>query len=538
MVITPQTEIRLLQCPLEADNLHQIKFSSKTDQYNYFNGLTSLTVDNCTYARENGNLRIPVNYDSAIKYNYVMYQNEAYSDKWFYAYITGYTYMNNDTTAIEIKTDVYQTWQFDFIWKQSFIEREHVNNDQIGLHTIPENLELGDYVCNGQVVDSTLATGLSDLCYVMCSTTDIALDPNSGKMSPTYGANYNGIYSGVLYSRFDSGAGFALLKEVFDGAGQGDAIVGLFMAPKFLAQPTSGSDIRVLPSNTPDVKTLTVAKKRTLDGYSPVNNKLKCYPYCYLLASNNNGASAIYKYEYFRSAGEAVSENCYFNVYSVLCPGCSIRLVPRNYKNLLFNDEEGLNLGKFPVCNWTTDMYTNWLTQNSINQSTNMIMGGVSAAAGTALLLSGGGTIAGVGMIAGGAAAIAHSLGEKNKAELTPPQANGNLNCGDVINASSSNKFMFYQMSIKSEFASIIDKYFTMFGYQVNRVGIPLQNSRSQWNFIKTNGANIEGEDIPQVAINELKEIFNTGVTLWHNADNIYNYNLSNNIVQGSDKHV
>ena len=86
-------------------------------------------------------------------------------------------------------------------------------------------------------------------------------------------------------------------------------------------------------------------------------------------------------------------------------------------------------------------------------------------------------------------------------------------------------------MSIKSEFAQIIDKYFTMFGYQVNRVGVPLQNSRSQWNFIKTNGANIEGEDVPQLAINELKQIFNNGVTLWHNPANIYNYSLSNNIV-------
>lgn len=531
MVITPQTEIRLLQCPLEADNLHQIKFSSKTAQYNYFNGLTSLTVDNCTYARENGTLRIPVDYDTAIQYNYVMYQNEAYSDKWFYAYITGYTYMNNDTTAIEIKTDVYQTWQFDFTWKQSFIEREHVDNDQIGLHTIPENLELGDYVCNGRVVDEDFSTAVEDLCYVMCSTTDSFLDPDSGKMGPTYGGMYNGLYSGVLYSRFDTGAGFQLIKEIFDGAGQGDAIVGLFIAPKFLAQPTSTLDYRVQTSSTPNIQHITVAKKRTLDGYSPVNNKLKCYPYCYLLASNNNGASAIYQYEYFRTAGESVSENCNFVVYSALCPGCSIRLVPQSYKNLLVNPEEGLNLGKFPICNWTTDMYTNWMTQNSVNQGISYAASAGSIIGGTALLLSGGGTLAGVGMIAGGVAGISKTMAEQRKASLVPPQASGNLNAGDVVTAAGLNNFNFYQMSIKSEFAQIIDKYLTMFGYQVNRVGIPLQNSRSQWNFIKTNGANIEGEDMPQVAINELKEIFNNGVTLWHNAANIYNYSLSNNIV-------
>ena len=531
MVITPQTEIRLIKCPLEADNLHQIKFSNATAQYNYFHGLTSLSVDNCTYARENGTLRIPVSYDVAIRYNYVMYQNESYSNKWFYAFITNYTYMNNDTTAIEIKTDVYQTWQFDFTWKQCFIEREHVNNDQIGLHTIPENLELGDYVCNGRIVDQDFSTAVEDLCYVMCSTTDVALDPDSGKMAPTYGNVYNGLYSGVLYSRFDTGQGFALVKEVFDGAGQGDAVVGLFMAPKFLAEMTSGLDFRVKPSSTPNIQHITVAKKRTLDGYSPVNNKLKCYPYCYLLVSNNNGANAVYQYEYFKTAGETVSENCNFVVYSALCPGCSIRLVPQSYKNLLVNPEEGLNLGKFPICNWTTDMYTNWMTQNSVNQAINYAASGASIIGGTALLLSGGGTLAGVGMIAGGVTGISKTMAEQRKASLVPPQANGNLNAGDVVTAVGLNNFNFYQMSIKSEFAQIIDKYFTLFGYQVNRVGVPLENSRSQWNFIKTNGANIEGDDIPQVAINELKQMFDNGVTLWHNPANIYNYNLSNNIV-------
>lgn len=531
MVITPQTEIRLIKCPLEADNLHQIKFSNATAQYNYFHGLTSLSVDNCTYARENGTLRIPVSYDTAIRYNYVMYQNESYSNKWFYAFITNYTYMNNDTTAIEIKTDVYQTWQFNFTWKQCFIEREHVNNDQIGLHTIPENLELGDYVCNGRIVDNDFSTSLEDLCYVMCSTTDSFRDPDSGKMGPTYGGMYNGLYSGVLYSRFDSGQGFALIKEIFDGAGQGDAIVGLFMAPKFLAQPTSTLDYRVQTSTTPNIQHITVAKSRTLDGYSPVNNKLKCYPYCYLMVSNNNGGSAVYQYEYFKTAGETVSENCNFAVYSALCPGCSIRLVPQSYKNLLVNPEEGLNLGKFPICNWTTDMYTNWMTQNSVNQAINYAASGASIVGGTVLLATGGGTMAGVGMIAGGVAGISKTMAEQRKASLVPPQANGNLNAGDVVTAVGLNNFNFYQMSIKSEFAAIIDKYFTLFGYQVNRVGIPLEHSRSQWNFIKTNGANIEGDDIPQVAINELKQMFDNGVTLWHNASNIYNYSLSNNII-------
>ena len=531
MVITPQTEIKLLKCPLEADNLHQLKFANATAQYNYFNGLSnSLDIDNCTYARENGTLRIPVAYDTAIRYNYLMYQNEGYSNKWFYAFITDYTYLNNETTAITIKTDVYQTWQFDFTWNQCFIEREHVNNDTIGLHTVPENLELGDYVCNGLEIDSTFNTQLTDLCYVMCSSTDIALDPDTGKMLPTYGANYNGIYSGILYSRFDSGTAFALWKEIFDNAGQGDAIVGLFVAPKYLAEFTASGDPRVKPSTDPKVNSITIPKARTLDTYVPYNNKLKCYPYCYLLASNGQGGSAIYPYEYFRTPPDTVSENCAFNVYSALTPGCSIRLVPVNYKNLLINPEEGLNLGKFPICNWTTDMYTNWLTQNSVNITTNALASTLSIAGGVAMLATGH-VISGAGMIAGGAVSVGKMLGESHKAELVPPQVGGNLNNGDVVTSTGLNRFSFYQMSIKKEMAKIIDDYLTIFGYQVNRHGIPLQTSRRYWNYIKTNGANIEGDDIPQMAIEELKQIFDNGITLWHDPANIYNYYLNNTIV-------
>ena len=35
---------------------------------------------------------------------------------------------------------------FDFDTQPSFIEREHTNNDAIGSNTVPENIELGDYI--------------------------------------------------------------------------------------------------------------------------------------------------------------------------------------------------------------------------------------------------------------------------------------------------------------------------------------------------------------------------------------------------------
>lgn len=47
-------------------------------------------------------------------------------NKWFYAFITNMTYVNDNRTDITITTDVFQTWQFDINFKESFIEREMI----------------------------------------------------------------------------------------------------------------------------------------------------------------------------------------------------------------------------------------------------------------------------------------------------------------------------------------------------------------------------------------------------------------------------
>lgn len=43
------------------------------------------------------------------------------------------------------------------------------------------------------------------------------------------------------------------------------------------------------------------------------------------------------------------------------------RLVPKNYKGDVLPIDESISLGKFPTYQWNSDAYTNWLTQNAIN---------------------------------------------------------------------------------------------------------------------------------------------------------------------------
>lgn len=124
MAVTPQTDIYLLKSPLTLSNKHQLTFSNATAQHNYFNSLTKIGINDGSYQRKDGFIRYPAHIDTIQEYNYCMYRNDNYSNKWFYAFIVNMEYVNDNMTYIYLKTDVFQSWQFNLSWKQSFIERE------------------------------------------------------------------------------------------------------------------------------------------------------------------------------------------------------------------------------------------------------------------------------------------------------------------------------------------------------------------------------------------------------------------------------
>ena len=516
--ITPQTELRLVKCPIESDNRNQLTFSSATNQYNYFNSLPHLEVDNFTYQRKDSVIRYPAHIDSILTYNYVMYKNENYSNKWFYAFITKMEYVNDNMTLITIKTDVYQTWMFDMVWKKSFVEREHVNDDTAGLHTIPEGLETGEFICNSHTLDDTF-TDVSNLVYVISSAINLwIISASTDKYVPATPTKYNGIVSGTQYFKFSSVSDLEdKLKDVA-ARGQIESINGLFMAPSSLTTLRPTSTTEIAESTSPASYTKSISKQTTINGYTPVNKKLLTGDYNYLLVSNNNGNSVIFRYEDFSQS------NCTFKVDMCLTAGCSIRMIPTNYKNVTNGDEYGINLGKLPICSYPCDMYTNWLTQNSINvMGIQISSDDINMATSLVSLVNPYTASAGI-------SGIADSLIARKQHELIPPQSRGNLNAGDVVTASGKNTFHFYKMSVREEYAKAIDGYFSMYGYKVNSLKVPNITGRTNWNYVKTIGANIEG-DIPEDHLNEIKSIFNNGITLWHNSSTYLDYSQSNAIV-------
>ena len=117
--------------------------------------LTLLRSNNHLMAEKNdmmfikeGVIDINVDYGTCMQCNYLAFQNPRYANKWFFGWIRKCEYLNDGTTEIEYEVDSWTTWYERFETKTCFVEREHVNDDTIGLHTIDENLDVGEIICD------------------------------------------------------------------------------------------------------------------------------------------------------------------------------------------------------------------------------------------------------------------------------------------------------------------------------------------------------------------------------------------------------
>lgn len=535
-MVAPNSSIILLKTPMELNDSNTLSFNTETAKHDYFISLPKLRLDNATYQRKDDVVRYPtspdgVTYEDLLEYNYCMYQNTSYDTKWFYAYITDVKYINDGMVEISLKTDVFMTWQNDITYKASFIERQHVSDDTIGKHTIPEDLETGEYICNSHYRDTTMDNYATDLCFIMASTSE----PVTGDAKDTVAPSqiYNGIYTGLTYYEYESTSAIDIILELFAGSSKTDAINGIFMAPKWLAPLKSGTIYReVEPSNAPKTFNINVTKQSTLNGYTPKNNKTLCFPFNYLLVSNNVGQNGILHYEKFSGS------NATFTVKGVINPGCSINITPTSYNGSTSSDIDSIQLGKFPICNFQNDMYTNWLTQNSINvmgqtittDDINLVNSSMTGLASTITNIAVG-NYAGAGMSTlSGGTGVANSIMQRKQHNMISPTVNGQLNSADVNVASGNNTFHFYKMSVKYEYAKMIDDYFTMYGYKVNSLEVINPHKRTYFDYIKTIGCNIIG-NIPQKDMQEIRNLFDNGITIWHNTSHFLDYSVTNSIL-------
>ena len=96
----------------------------------------------------------------------------------------------------------------------------------------------------------------------------------------------------------------------------------------------------------------------------------------------------------------------------------------------------------------------------------------------------------------------------------------------------SEQKIAIIKYEPKAQVKRRISQFFERYGYKYNDYGKLSNhiNSRKFYNFVKTNSCNIATAKVPLIHLEEIKEIFNRGVTIWHidNGAEPLNYNVNN----------
>ena len=240
-----------------------------------------------SFIRDKGTIMVNFSYSDCLKCNYMAFQNTDYESKWFFAFINDVKYINNGTTEIEYTVDSWSTWYSKLNVSSAFVIREHVSDDTVGLHTLPESLETGEYIINslGNIDDEDYSM-INCLIVMGVSWTPDNIPNYSGDRK------YGGVYSGLYYYAFSDATSCSKMCKAYDDLAKADAIFTIFLAPRSLIDVTQwytfnlGNQEDIVAGfpnssvySTSMVSNFQLSSPTTLNGYTPKNNKLKCNIY-------------------------------------------------------------------------------------------------------------------------------------------------------------------------------------------------------------------------------------------------------------------
>ena len=564
--VQPNSIVQLFQ-GINLDNryLHTIYFASEAAQNSWFTSRVYKSYQQQSYTRYTRN-QIKIKDDATALFGctYLRFMNTRSNSKWFYAFITGIEYVNEGTTLITYEIDVMQTW---FMQNGSLqpcmVLREHVNNDTFGLNLeeepIGSDVYDSDLVYKFGGVDGSGDNPFADYSVVMQTT----------GVSPTSRHMIQGLYSGCNYAisqANDQDDGNAIYTDGIIMLGswslqqQQENIIDLYTVPTFCA----GDDTGHLATGN----NITVPSQ--YDNYTPKNKKLFMYPYSYLMVSTHMGDVNIYRWEYF--AGTTGSA-CEFDVDGTMLGGGEIRCYPRDYNGQDHNVDAGVVMGNFPKNTAAYDAYQAWLaaggsTRLENERKVNSVKGagGIMKAVGSLANMISPSTSSRVTDVLEptGTKVNGHNVLDVTRREISDQSRNPSAGAmagavggalgaaGDIMEARNNMQYTFndaayepniivgsptsalpvsqrdanlyfYHTHVRDDEVKRIDDFFSCYGYSIKKVKQPNLTGRAYWNFVQTQGAVING-NMPSSSKDAIASIFDSGITLWHNGDQVGNY--------------
>lgn len=493
-------------------------------------------------------IRLQVNYYVGNQYNYgcIIENNKRY-----YIFIDKVEWKSNlNTVILHYSYDYWQTYCYQITLKESYVEREHVSDDTFGKHIIDEGLPIDEY----KVQSSDVLNGDNNGMYFCISVSD-----TNGVISTGHSVQES-IPSTCRPSKYEQSVQITfsddldIISHYLDmlvAKNKIDGISGLYSIPK-VAIPekiqkqgydwnTGEDDVKYIGFNNdlPAMLEWDLSKPSTIDGYTPINKKCFTYPYCFANITNNNGSSL---YGQFELADDKATVK--FRYYFPCIEGNTSFGYLAEYDGVSKNFDKSIQGQTNIELPFVTNTFSAYMSanQNSIanqystigrNEKASLAKSGINGAVGLIGNIAAGNVAGAVSSVLGTAGGVADAmLSSYNQRQAidsslkdVESKANvshgaytgvGNIICGQI-------GFKGQLITVTAENIKMIDDYFSMFGYKVNTIKVPQFTSRKYWNYIKTSGINMIG-NVPQDALNVLKQMFDNGVTMWHSLSYMYKY--------------
>lgn len=525
--IIPDSIIYILSgVECDRDYNHIKWFNSRAEQQSYMLDHRIKTYDKCYYVRD-GIVNIDAWADDIYSANYMMFQNSTFSDRWFYAFITEVRYENNRTAEVHYTIDLWQTWWMDCKIGECFVEREHVLDDRVGLHTIPEGLEYGELVVSEESLLTDFSYNVVYGCEIVISETQLQAIENQPTWydKPVLGKVFQGSKIGFTE---DPDKLLKFLNSLIT-AGYTNTILQVFTIPRDL-KPVSESSVTSKIKELPEIPS-------AFGSYKPHNNKLYCSPYSDYLVFAPTGDNMVLHPELFN------------NTPAVLIRGNTgtqpqVIVSPRQYKGTKATDySKGFTLnygekGSFMYDAYQAEIASYGFSNLTSSEALNNFLGesakwggrifsaGSQSAYGTFAGLKTGGTPGAVLGSLGGVASILDTVAQYSKDTHDTSRLSG-ASGGSILWSNQLKDARCYVKQIREEYARTIDQFFDMYGYKVNRVKRPQMEGRPAWNYIKCKNVALTGK-IPVDAEMLIKSVIESGVTFWKTT--FHNYSANNKI--------
>ena len=284
---------------------------------------------------------------------------------------------------------------------------------------------------------------------------------------------------------------------------------------------------------------LTLPRLGALKNYK-YESKLHDYPYRTIMFTSN----LFNPYEikpHLVDIGQITENKVELSAFTPVTAGGSFYLYSNGYKedqDQVSTLERQFENGSMDIPN-TSSAYSNYMStqkaQTAVNLNTKLLNAKLQPYMGMAQAMVNGTGIIGrlSGMATAGAFGAFNGLKDQRQAinenlamkqDLTSTPNSLKSAGGDLLTRIGvANKPYVYggTMEITPEYKQLIGDYFHMYGYKQSKLMKINLRSRYFYNYIKTIGANIQLKrdirvNIPTAYMEEIKGIFDNGVTLWH----------------------